>query len=125
MPVNPDLAFSSLIGMTMDKTECLLLVCGLSKRWVSTKSQKGDAGGEIQEFLVKPEVHAWEVFAIEQNLKQEYFYFDRYKVKEYTGDQKVYWIGIGSSRAKPSVNPKSQFEIHKTPPRLSGKESNA
>jgi hypothetical protein len=44
-------------------------------------------------------------------------------VKEYTGDERVYWVGIGCSAAKPSVNPKSQFLLFKTPPRLSGKES--
>jgi hypothetical protein len=52
-----------------------------------------------------------------------YFYFDRYMVKQYTGADRVYWVGLGCSASQPSVNPKSQFELFKTPPRLSGKES--
>jgi hypothetical protein len=38
--------------------------------------------------VAKPD--AWKAFAIEQNLNEEYFYFDRHKVKEYTGDERVY-----------------------------------
>jgi arabinogalactan endo-1,4-beta-galactosidase len=72
--------------------------------------------------VVSPD--AWEAFAVEQNLKAGYFYFDCYKkVKQYTGADRVCWVGIGYSASQPSVNPISQFKLFKKPPRLSGKES--
>jgi hypothetical protein len=115
-----ELTLASLIVMTSEQTERLLLVCGLSrKKWRPSSS------GGLQEVgfysVVSPD--AWEAFAVDQNLKAGYFYFDRHKVKQYTGADTVYWVGIGCSASQPSVNPKSQFELFKTPPRLSGKES--
>jgi hypothetical protein len=46
-------------------------------------------------------------------------------VREHTGDQNMYWLGVGFSSDKHpclAVNPKGQLQIPKTPPRLSGEE---
>jgi hypothetical protein len=102
------------------KAQSLLLVCDLSKKCRRTIAPKPDVVAKA-DVVAKP--GTWTAFAIAQNLNEEYFYFDRHKVKEYTGDERVYWVGIGCLVAKPSVNPKSQFLLFKTPAQLSGKES--
>jgi hypothetical protein len=111
--------------MTPEQSDQLLLLCGLSMEWKPSHNNKSDGDNKQENKIqAKPNCHAWEIFAVEQNLKEGYFYFDRHNVKEHTGDQKVYWLGVGLSSGKGSclaVNP-SQFQMSKTPPRLSGEE---
>jgi hypothetical protein len=55
-------------------------------------NNKSDGDGKQNKFQAKPNRHAWESFAVEQNLMEEYYYSDIHQVKEHTGDQKVYWL---------------------------------
>jgi hypothetical protein len=87
--------------MTPEQSDQLLLVCGLSTKWKPRDNNKsnGDKENKIQ---AKPNCHAWELFAVEQNLMEGYFYFDCHQVKEHFGDQKVYSLGVGFSFDKDS-----------------------
>jgi lipid II:glycine glycyltransferase (peptidoglycan interpeptide bridge formation enzyme) len=69
--------------MTSAQTERLMLVCGLSKKkWrAETKSQSSSGGLQEVGFYCVVSPDAWEAFAVEQNRKAGYFYFDCYKVK--------------------------------------------
>jgi hypothetical protein len=107
-----ELTLASLIGMTTLQAHSLLLVCGLSKKCCRTIAPKPDVVAK-SDAVAKPD--AWKAFAIQQNLNEEYFYFARHKVQGFSGDERVYWVGIGCLAAKPSVNPKSQFLLFKTP----------
>jgi hypothetical protein len=72
-------------------------------KWKPSPNNKSDGDNKQENKIqAKPNRHGWEIFAVEQNLKEEYFYFDRHKVKEHTGDQKVYWLGVGLSSDKGS-----------------------
>jgi hypothetical protein len=96
-----DLTLASLLRMTPEQSDQLLLLCGLSMEWKPSHNNKSDGDNKQENKIqAKPNRHAWEIFAVEQNLKEEYFYFDRHKVKEHTGDQKVYWLGVGLSSPK-------------------------
>jgi hypothetical protein len=120
-----DLTLAALLRMTPEQSDQLLLVCGLSMKWKPRHNNKSDGDEKQNKIQAKPNRHAWEIFAVEHNLMEEYFYFNRHQVKEHTGDQKVYWLGVGFSSDKGSclaVHPKSQFQMSKTPSRLSHKE---
>ena len=116
---NNDLTLASLLRMTPEQSDQLLLICGLSTKW-KPRHEKSDGDEQNQNKMqAKPNRHAWELFAVEQNLMHHYYYFDRHQVKEHTADQKVYWLGVGISADTHSceaVNPKTQFEFSKTPP---------
>jgi hypothetical protein len=75
---------------------------------------------------MKPKIHTWEPFAVEHDLVQEYFYFDRHEVKEYTAETKVYWLRFdffhGQTFPLGREFQKNQLELLKTAPRLSGKK---
>ncbi len=73
-----ELTLASLIGMTTVQAQSLLLVCGLSKKCCRTIAPKPDVVAK-SDVVAKPD--ALKAFAIEQNLNEEYFYFDRHKVK--------------------------------------------
>jgi hypothetical protein len=63
---------------TTVQAQSLLLVCGLSKKCIRTIAPKPNVVAKSN-VVAKPD--AWKAFAIEQNLNEEYFYFDRHKVK--------------------------------------------
>jgi hypothetical protein len=86
-----DLTLASLLHMMPEQSDQLLLVYGLSMKWKPSHSNKSD-GDKQNKIQAKPNRHAWELFAVEHNLMEEYFYLDRHQVKEHTGDQKVYFL---------------------------------
>mgnify|MGYP000718524504 CR=1 FL=1 len=69
-----DLILASLLCMTPEQSDQLLLLCGLLIKWKPRHNNKSDGDDKENKIQAKPNLHAWEIFAVEQNLKEEYFY---------------------------------------------------
>jgi hypothetical protein len=70
-----NLTLASLLCMTPEQSDRLLLVCGLSTNWKPRHYNKSDGDKQTQ-IQAKPNRHARELFAVEHNLMGEYFYYD-------------------------------------------------